>query len=188
LVNGGFSRLPSYWNLIRGLQNIDACILTHYDYDVFPGLQTILHRKTIQSSSDDQLCKPDIGAIFLNHLQQTKIQSLPKSASNSKLLINLNENINQFLNDVKQLNIDTFSLIKNPTSNKSSIEPINLYKKIAFGSLDLYVLHPTASMAEDDKSLSILQKVKIKVFFQNYTKRIFDFSRPQFGINSHHLQ
>ncbi|CAF4346061.1 unnamed protein product, partial [Adineta steineri] len=29
LVNGGFSRIPSYWNLIRGLQNIDACILTH---------------------------------------------------------------------------------------------------------------------------------------------------------------
>ncbi|CAF1547713.1 unnamed protein product, partial [Rotaria sordida] len=30
--------MPSYWNLIRGLQTIDACILTHFDYDVLPGL------------------------------------------------------------------------------------------------------------------------------------------------------
>ncbi len=156
------SRIPSYWNLIRGLQNIDACILTHFDYDVFPGLQTILHRKTIPSAHNDQLCKPDIGAIFLNYIQRTKMQSilLTKSSTNSKLSVNLNENIDQFLNDVKQLNIDTFDLVKQTTSNKSIIEPMNLYKKIAFGSLDLYILHPTAAASEDEKVLAGLQKVK----------------------------
>jgi hypothetical protein len=155
-----FSRIPSYWNLIRGLQYIDACILTHFDYDVFPGLQTILHRKTING----QLCKPDIGAIFLNHIQRTKVQSISslKSSSNRKLLMNLNENIEQFLNDIKQLNIDTFDLIKHTIQNKLTIEPINLYKKIAFGSLDFYILHPTASISEDEKMIAALQKVKIK--------------------------
>ncbi|CAF2710465.1 unnamed protein product [Rotaria sp. Silwood2] len=165
LVNGGFSRIPSYWNLIRGLQNIDACILTHFDYDVFPGLQTILHRKTISSKHDNQLCKPDIGAVFLNHIQRTKIQSVQhssKPSSNSKLLINLNENIDEFLNDIKQLNIDTIDLVKNSILHKPNIEPINLYKKIAFGSLDLYILHPTASISDDEKILASLQKIPIR--------------------------
>jgi hypothetical protein len=156
-----FSRIPSYWNLIRGLQNIDACILTHFDYDVFPGLQTILHRKTISSPNDGQLCKPDIGAVFLNHTQQTKLSSISSSKSlNRKLLIDLNENIDQFLNNIKQLNIDTFDLIKHTIPNKLTIEPINLFKKIAFGSLDLYVLHPTGSISEDEKLLASLQKVR----------------------------
>jgi hypothetical protein len=159
LVNGGFSRIPSYWNLIRGLQNIDACILTHFDYDVFPGLQTILHRKTIPSLHDGQLCKPDIGAMFINHIQRTKIQSI--SPSNNKLLVNLNENIDQFLTNIKQLNIDTFDLVKHTVHSKTSIEPINLYKKIAFGSLDLYVLHPTATISDDEKIITALQKVQI---------------------------
>ncbi|CAF3324183.1 unnamed protein product [Rotaria sp. Silwood1] len=165
LVNGGFSRIPSYWNLIRGLQNIDACILTHFDYDVFPGLQTILHRKAISSQHDNQLCKPDIGAIFLNHIQRTKIQSVQhslKSLSNSKLLINLNENIDEFLNDIKQLNIDAIDLVKNSMLHKQNIEPINLFKKIAFGSLDLYILHPTSSISEDEKILANLQKIPIR--------------------------
>ncbi|CAF5218846.1 unnamed protein product, partial [Rotaria magnacalcarata] len=49
--------MPSYWNLIRGLQTIDACILTHFDYSVLSGLQTIIHRKTIPSLHDGRLCK-----------------------------------------------------------------------------------------------------------------------------------
>jgi hypothetical protein len=161
-----FSRIPSYWNLIRGLQTIDACILTHFDYDVFPGLQTILHRKTIPSPHNGQLCKPDIGAIFLNHIQRTKIP-LSKSSLNSKLLVNLTENIDQFLNNIQQLNIDTFDLVKHTIPKKSNIEPINLYKKIAFGSLDFYILHPTGSISEDEKILAILQKVKTKILKLN---------------------
>jgi hypothetical protein len=164
-----FSRIPSYWNLIRGLQTIDACILTHFDYDVLPGLQTILHRKTIPLSENGRLCKPDIGAIFLNHIQRTRYQSSHslKSSSNNKLLVNLSQNIDQVLHDIKQLNIDTFDLIKSTTLNKPSIEPINLYKKIAFGSLDLYVLFPTPSTIDDEKLLSILQKVKSNISILN---------------------
>lgn len=161
-----FSQIPSYWNLIRGLQNIDACILTHFDYDVLPGLQTVLHRKTIRSLHEGRPCKPDIGAFFLNHTQRTRFQSsnASKLSSKSKLLVNLSHNIDQVLNDIKQLNIDTFDLVKNTVPNKHTIEPINLYKKIAFGSLDLYVLYPTSSLIDDDKYLANLQKVKDKVF------------------------
>jgi len=155
-----FSRLPSYWNLIRGLQTIDACILTHFDYDVLPGLQTILHRKTMPIDEQGKLCKPDIGALFLNNSQKTKIKSTA-NASNSKLVNHLSQNIEQVLHDVKQLNIETFDLIRTTAVNKPSIEPINLYKKIAFGSLDLYVLFPTSSSADDDKVVSATQKVFI---------------------------
>jgi len=77
-------------------------------------------------------------------------------------LVNLTENIDEFLNNIKKLNIDTFDLIKHTILNKSNIEPINLYKKIAFGSLDLYILHPTASISEDEKILTILKKVKVE--------------------------
>ncbi|CAM4758348.1 unnamed protein product [Rotaria magnacalcarata] len=165
LINGGFSRMPSYWNLIRGLQTIDACILTHFDYSVLSGLQTIIHRKTIPSLHDGRLCKPDIGAMFLNNIQRTRLQPLHslKTASNGKLSVNLSHNIDQFLNDIKQLNIETFDLVKNTTLNKHTIEPINLYKKIAFGSLDLYVLYPLSSSSmDDDKSLATLQKIPIR--------------------------
>ncbi|CAF1554497.1 unnamed protein product [Adineta ricciae] len=164
LVNGGFSRMPSYWNLLRGLQNVDACVLTHFDYDVLPGLQTILHRKTLTTLHDGRICKPDFGAIFLNHVQRAKVQSVnsSKSSSNSKLLVNISHNIDQVLNDIKQLNIDTYDLVKHTVPNKPSIEPINLYKKIAFGSLDLYVLYPTSSATEDDKALANLQKIPIR--------------------------
>jgi hypothetical protein len=184
-----FSRIPSYWNLIRGLQTIDACILTHFDYDVLPGLQTILHRKTIPVSQDGRLCKPDIGAIFVNQTQRTRCQSShsSKTSSNNKLLVNLSHNIDQFLNDVKQLNIDTYDLIKQTTQNKPSIEPINLYKKIAFGSLDLYVLYPTPSASDDDKALSNLQKVKSNISISILKQNNFYSFRSQFVINNHHL-
>jgi len=109
--------------------------------------------------------------MFLNHIQRTKLQSTPvvkSSLTNSKLLVNLTENIDQFLNNIKQLNIDTFDLVKHAIPNKQSIEPINLYKKIAFGSLDLYVLHPTTSISEDDKVITALKKVKTEQFnFKN---------------------
>ncbi|CAF0750388.1 unnamed protein product [Adineta ricciae] len=160
LINSGFCRIPSYWNFIRGLQTIDACILTHFDYDVFPGLQTIVHRKQIFSSHDAQSGKPDVGAIFLNHIQRSKLQS--KSSPSSKLLMNLTNNIDQFMNATKQLNIDTFNLIKPMIANKSNFEPINLYRKIAFGSLDMYVLHPTSSPSEDERLISSLQKIPIR--------------------------
>ncbi|CAF2104100.1 unnamed protein product [Rotaria magnacalcarata] len=164
LINGGFSRVPSYWNLIRGLQNIDACILTHFDYNVLPGLQTILHRKVISEFNGNQPCKPDIGTMFLNHIQRTKIQAIngSKASSNSKLLIHLPDNINQFSNDIKKLNIDTLDLVLHSTASKTTIEPINLFKKIAFGSLDMYVLHPVAPTTEYDKALTALQKISIR--------------------------
>ena len=158
------SRIPSYWNLIRGLQSIDACILTHFDYDVLPGLQTLVHRKTIPSPFDGRLCKPDIGAIFLNQIQRGKLQSPSPKSSNSRLLTNLSENVNQFLKDVKQLNIDTFDLVQHSTANKASIQPINLFRKIAFGSLDLYVLHPVTLGSDEEKNLASIQKVSSDVF------------------------
>ena len=170
------SRFPSYWNLIRGLQIIDTCILTHFDYDVFPGFQTIIHRKTIPSGEEGRSCKPDIGALFVNQTQRIRFQSSPtsKRVSNNKLSVNLSQNIDQFFHDVKKLNIDTFDLIKNITTNKPTIEPINLYKKIAFGSLDLYVLHPTSLSAEDEKMLTAIQKVIILYYSKHYWNSLFD--------------
>lgn len=153
-----FSRLPSYWNLVRGLQSIDACILTHFDYDVLPGLQSIIHRKTIPSPFDGRLCKPDIGVFFLNQIQRAKLPSTSKSSPNP-LLINLHENIHQCLQDAQQLKIHTIDLVKSVATNKTTIEPINLYKKIAYGSLDLFVLHPLVSSIENEKMISTLQKV-----------------------------
>ena len=157
------SRNPSYWNLIRGLQNLDACILTHFDYDTLPGLQTIVHRKLLSLSQDEHSCKPDIGAVFLNHIQRAKLSEVSLTRK-SKLTVNLNENIGQFYHDLKQLNIQTWDLVKHTIPNKNLIEPINLYKKIAFGSLDLYVLHPTASANDDEKLIASLQKVRHRSF------------------------
>ncbi len=64
------------------------------------------------------------------------------------------------------MNIDTFDLMKHTIPNKLTVEPINLYKKIAFGSLDLYVLHPTVSTSEDEKILANLKKVKTRKHFK----------------------
>lgn len=154
------SRIPSFWNFIRGLQTIDACILTHFDFDVLPGLQSVLHRKTISMSEQGQTCKPNIAAIFLNQIQRAKIlSSTKKSTHPQKTLVNLNQNIEQFNNDLKRLNLDQFDLVKQISASKPTVEPINLFRKIAFGSLDLYVLHPTSLAAEDDKLLSTIQKV-----------------------------
>jgi hypothetical protein len=56
--------------------------------------------------------------------------------------------------------------MKHTIPNKLTVEPINLYKKIAFGSLDLYVLHPTVSTSEDEKILANLKKVKTRKHFK----------------------
>lgn len=133
--------------------------MTHFDYDTLPGLQTIVRRKLISSSQGDkQSCKPDIGAVFLNRIQRTKLSGV-STTNKSKLSVNLEENIQQFLDDIKQLNIETWDLQR--LTNKNLIEPINLFRKIAFGSLDLYVLHPTTS--DDEKLIANLQKVNIQL-------------------------
>ena len=121
-----------------------------------------MHRKTIPSTDDGRLCKPDVGAVFINSIQRAKVAlaSESKVSSNSKLVVNLDESIDQFLSDVKQLKIDSIDLVRPAAVNKTASEPINLYKKIAYGSLDLHVLFPLASAAENEKILATVQKVR----------------------------
>jgi hypothetical protein len=145
LVNGGYSRAqPSFWKFVSMTKQVDAVLLTHTDSDALGGLNTLFAKKL---AADDTEARPAVLSVLgnlvaspanaetktdadfiLDSIERLRIKLVPLVKSTDNLIINA-------------------ALAKQP-HNLNKYEHVNLFYKLGYGSLDLYVLSPFSQSAE----------------------------------------
>lgn len=155
LVNGGYNKKACFWDFTRHLDRIDALLLTHLGIDNLFGINSVLHRKSIEN------VHPEIGHVYFNapkgNRNSQDESELDGKPSADSLLINLSNEGDKITDYVRQLRQVVNSCSRPATSPQ--IDPVNLYHKVGHGSLDMYILNPI----QDSKEL--------KEFYQQWSKQ-----------------
>ncbi|KAK3097296.1 hypothetical protein FSP39_008440 [Pinctada imbricata] len=159
LVNGGFRRKPCFWNISRHLDRIDAMLLTHLGSDNLFGVSAMLQRKALGN------IHPQLGYLFMNSID--KLPSPPPENGEKKpsLCINLAEEGSKLVDYAKQMGLSPYPCLRQATGPQ--ITPINLYLKVGYGSLDMYILNPVSDTKE------------LKDFHQQWNKHVAEFGISQ---------
>lgn len=132
LVDGGYSRRSCSWHFSRHLHQIDMVILSHLGATNFLGMQSFLERK-IEAGS------PDVGSVFFNCPE--KFRKLSPSPESLKVnLFDAGAALSEKLTGV--------GLQPQPCVTPQPFQPITLYNKVGFGSVDMYVLNPIPNSEE----------------------------------------
>ncbi|XP_036361786.1 microtubule-associated protein futsch isoform X4 [Octopus sinensis] len=155
LVNGGYNKKACFWDFTRHLDRIDALLLTHLGIDNLFGINSVLHRKSIEN------VHPEIGHVYFNapkgNRNSQDESELDGKPSADSLLINLSNEGDKITDYVRQLRQVVNSCSRPATSPQ--IDPVNLYHKVGHGSLDMYIMNPV----QDSKEL--------KEFYQQWSKQ-----------------
>ncbi|GAB1603005.1 microtubule-associated protein futsch-like isoform X1 [Argonauta hians] len=155
LVNGGYNKKACFWDFTRHLDRIDALLLTHLGIDNLFGINSVLHRKSIEN------VHPEIGHVYFNApkgIRNSQDESeLDGKPSVDSLLINLSNEGDRITEYVRQLGQVVNSCYRPATCTQ--VDPVNLYHKVGHGSLDMYIMNPV----QDSKEL--------KEFFQQWSKQ-----------------
>jgi hypothetical protein len=138
LVDGGYGRQSSFWNLVRHLERIDATVITHFGEHNILGFSSFLDRRTAEDCG-----YPILGPVFVNSGDSKPVHN--DAAGTAGLLVNVADESAAVVRALNKLNVQRQHCVAEP----AVIRPINLYYKVGFGSLDLYALNP----ATDNKEL-----------------------------------
>ena len=146
LVNGGYSRAqPVFWKFVNMFKQVDALLLTHADSDSLAGVSSLFAKKLAHPEPAE--VKPHILSVLAN---------LVPSVANA----DAKTDSDVILNAVDKLRIKLVPLVKSTENliinaslakqahNLNKYEHVNLYYKLGYGSLDLYVLSPFQGSAE----------------------------------------
>jgi hypothetical protein len=146
LVNGGYSRAqPSFWKFVSMVKQVDAVLLTHTDSDSLGGLQALFAKKL--ADLEDVESRPAVLSV-LGNLVSSPANAETKTDSDF------------ILDAVEKLRIKLVPLVKSTDNliinaalakqahNLNKYEHVNLFYKLGYGSLDLYVLSPFQQSAE----------------------------------------
>ncbi|XP_014678495.1 PREDICTED: microtubule-associated protein 1B-like [Priapulus caudatus] len=148
LVNGGYSRRPCFWEFCKHLERIDVVLQTHAGSDNLHGLSSVLQRKVTED-----IC-PNIGHVYANMGEITTATS----TCYSELIVSLTCELNNVADRWEML-----GLVPTPCFGSFPQQPINLYHKVGYGTLDMYVLNPVKDSTE------------IKDFMQQWQKNVKTF-------------
>ncbi|KAK4881314.1 hypothetical protein RN001_004633 [Aquatica leii] len=135
LVDGGFARKACFWDFVRHLDRLDAVLLTRLNNSNVNGISSVLRRKRHNT------VYPQIGHFFCNIQERKAILSPDGDKDKDPLLINLFEEGQDLMNNLRQLNLQ-------PQPCYRDIDPINLYHKVGHGTLDMYILSPSRDSKE----------------------------------------
>ena len=150
LVDTGFPRRTCCWDFIRHMDHIDVMILPQIGENNVLGAKSFVERLVLGD------VRTAIGQVFINAGQSSatgKTASDEAAAGDSvseqsdSLLLSLNEVSSSVVECLAKSHI-----LCAPCVAKVPTQAINLYHKIGFGSLDMYVLNPSA----DSKDLKDL--------------------------------
>lgn len=156
MTNGGYSRQSCFWPFIKHLDRIDAMLITHLNSDNVFGVKSMLERKLKEK------IYPDIGTAFFN----SPTTKTSYTSQKDSLYVNVADVATEIADNLAQLNVNRLNCL----APKDITKPLNLYQKLGYGSLDLYVLNPQ----QDSK--------EIKDFLSQWSKRVDSFSQQKSSI------
>ena len=136
LVDGGFGRQCCFWSLVRHFEAVDALLVTSLAEENVLGIAAFLERKVHED------LHPRIGAVFIN----TQCCACPAKTSEGgdELIVSLAEERASVVERLQKLNVQLYPCL---VSSQGS-QPVNLYNRVGYGSLDMYVLSPAADSKE----------------------------------------
>ena len=141
LVDTGFPRRTCCWDFIRHMDHIDVVVLPQVGESNVLGAKSFLERLALGD------VRTAIGQVFINAGQASAGKPAGNESaagdsatdSSGSLLLSLNEVGTSIVECLAKSQI-----LRAPCVTKIQPEAINLYHKIGFGSLDMYVLNPIA--------------------------------------------
>ena len=136
LIDGGFNSIPACWPFIRHLEKIDSILITRFNENNCLGLVTLF----------DKLCSndcsaPKVGQILANMADLNKLTN-QSELSEHNLEVNLIKNGQNLLRKIDKADFLQPKPLFRPHDLNKQFEPIELYHRIAFGTLNLYILNP----------------------------------------------
>lgn len=156
MTNGGYSRQSCFWPFVKHLDRIDAMLITHLNSDNIFGMKSMLDRKLKEK------IYPDIGTAFFN----SPTVKTSYTSQKDSLYVNLADVASEITDNLGELNVNRLNCL----APKDVTKPLNLYQKLGYGSLDLYILNPQ----QDSK--------EIKDFLSQWSKRVDSFSQQKSSI------
>uniref|UniRef100_A0A8D8UBL5 Microtubule-associated protein futsch n=1 Tax=Cacopsylla melanoneura TaxID=428564 RepID=A0A8D8UBL5_9HEMI len=136
LIDGGFGRKACFWDFIRHLDRVDAMLMTRINKTNVNSLANVVRRKK-QSN-----IHPQVGHFFCN-LQDRKHPTSPDTDNKESLLIDVLLEGQEMISNLKSINLKP-----QPCYRDANMEPINLYHKVGYGKLDMYVISPARDSRE----------------------------------------
>merc|ERR1712226_1529659 len=145
LIDGGFSRKACFWDFTRHLDRLDAILITRLSDENTQGISAVLERKSVSP------VYPQIGHFFANILETKKDKQKEKhdEEERDKLLVNVIHEGNSMIENLRILNLKPQICFRD-----NICDPINLYHKVGYGKLDMYVLNPSKESREVKEFLS----------------------------------
>ncbi|CAD5120361.1 DgyrCDS8932 [Dimorphilus gyrociliatus] len=153
MANGGYSRQSCFWPFVKHLDRIDALLVTHLNSDNLFGVNSMLEKKLTEK------IHPDIGTTLFN----APNAKTPSTVQTDSLYVNMADVASGIVDNLSGLNVNRLNCL----ASKDITKPLNLYQKLGYGSLDLYVLNPQ----QDSK--------EIKDFLSQWSKRVDSFSQQK---------
>ena len=140
LVDGGFSRQCCFWSLAHHMETIDALMITSLSEENILGMAAFLERKVLGD------IYPKIGPVFINARSTAKdgASAAKATGSSDELCVNFAEESSAVLQRLQQLNYQPYQCVM-PSDRSHSY---NIFNRLGYGSLDLYVLSPAAECKE----------------------------------------
>jgi len=144
LVDTGFPRRTCCWDFIRHMDHIDVVMLPQVGESNVLGAKSFVERLALGD------VRTAIGQVFINvgqtsHAAKTSGDEAATGDGASEQLTSLS------LNDVSISIAESLGkchILCAPCITKVPPQPVSLYHKIGFGSLDMYVLNPVADSRE----------------------------------------
>jgi len=132
LVDTGFPRRTCCWDFVRHMDRIDVLVLPQVGESNVLGARSFVERLAVGD------VRTAVGQAFIN---AGKAPAAGKTSSSEpgSLRLSLNTSIVSVVECLQKAGI-----LCAPCATKVPSQPINLYHKIGFGSLDMYILNPVA--------------------------------------------
>ncbi|XP_057379136.1 microtubule-associated protein futsch-like [Daphnia carinata] len=180
LVDGGFGRKPCFWDFTRHLDRLDAVVMTRMNASSLSGLTGAICRK---ASSP---VYPQVGHIFCNLPRDSEIglgdieQQLNAADSSSE---SLNVNINDLCRAMSA-GLGALQLKAQPIYRSATLEPINLYHKVGHGTLDMFIISPSANSPEVKELMRLWRSGEVATALRTVKMGGKEFSLPLLDIVS----
>lgn len=177
LIDGGFSSSPSCWSFVRHLEKIDSVLITRFNENNCLGLVSLFNKLCSGDCS-----APKVGRILANFpdLKNLPAVDSTKNDIEHNLEINLVQSGQNILLKLDKAGILQPQHLFRPQDSSKEFEPIELYHRIGFGTLNLYILNPLENskllkeflLQFNEQNRELFSNVRMQTSGSNFLKNL----------------